>query len=145
MIKLFLTGYEKDSLDIFLNKLDKFKVNAAIDVREIPLSRKNGFSKNILEDNLSKRGIKYYHFPGLGSPKKIREDLYSTGDYVTFFTEYRNHINKAGPSLEQLTEVILEEKTSAMFCYEKDYELCHRSIITDEIIETNPQIIAIPI
>jgi uncharacterized protein (DUF488 family) len=145
MVKLFLTGYEKEDFNVFLKKIDKLKIKALIDVREIPLSRKNGFSRVILEGNLNELGVTYYHFPELGSPKKIREALYLNGDYLTFFTEYRKYINKEGASIRELKEVILEEKTSALFCYEKDYELCHRSIITDEILKMIPKIVVTPI
>lgn len=145
MTKLFLTGYEKKEFGTFLNELEDLKIKALIDVREIPLSRKNGFSKTTLEENLNKHGIKYYHFPELGSPHRIRERLYSTGDYLSFFTEYREYINKQESSIEELAEIILEEKSSALLCYEKDHELCHRSIITDEITEINKDIWVTPI
>ena len=145
MLKLYLTGYEGERLEDFLKRLKKFRIKAVIDVREIPLSRKNSFSKKNLDEILSRRGIRYYHFPGLGSPKRMREKLHSTDDYLTFFKEYRNHINKKKSSINKLIEIILKEKVVVLLCYEKRYELCHRSIVTDKIMAFNPQIAATPI
>ena len=145
MTKLFLTGYEKKNLDDLLRQLDKLKIKALIDVRETPLSRKNGFSKPSLEKSLMQKNIHYYHFPELGSPRETREKLYSTGDYLTFFTEYRDYIKKQNSSLKYVTELILTEGSSALLCYEKNYELCHRSIIVDEIMEIDSQIMVTPI
>ena len=145
MLKLYLTGYEGENLEDFLKRIKKFKVKAVIDVREIPLSRKNSFSKNNLKEVLNKRGIRYYHFPGLGSPKKMREKLHSTDDYLTFFKGYRNYIDKKESSLNKLVEIIMKEKIVVLLCYEKRYELCHRSIVTDKIIALKPQIVATPI
>jgi len=145
MIKLFSTGYEKESLDEFISKLEKAGIGAVIDVREIPLSRKNGFSKKTLEVELNKRNIKYYHFPELGSPRKIRHELYSTGDYLSFFKAYRKYVHNEKPAVEQLNKVISEEKTSTLMCFEKNEELCHRSIITSEIMKINPEVTVTPI
>ena len=145
MLKLYLTGYEGENLEDFLKRIKKFKVKAVIDVREIPLSRKNSFSKNNLKKILNKRDVRYYHFPGLGSPKKMREKLHSTDDYLTFFKGYRNYINKKESSLNKLVEIIMKEKIVVLLCYEKRYELCHRSIVTDKIITLKPQIAATPI
>jgi len=144
MVKLFLNGYEKETLDDFLCKLRESDVKAVIDVREIPLSRKNGFSKKNLESRLADEGIRYYHFPELGSPRVIREELYSTGDYLNFFIEYRKYINKNKAFVERLTEIVLGEEKSVLLCLEENYELCHRSIITDEITKINSQIMVIP-
>ncbi len=145
MLKLYLTGYEGEHLEDFLKRLKKFRIKAVIDVREIPLSRKNSFSKNNLKEALIKRGINYYHFPGLGSPKIMREKLHSTDDYLTFFKGYRNYINTKKSSLIKLAEIVLKEKIVVLLCYEKRYELCHRSIVADKLITLKPQIAATPI
>lgn len=145
MTKLFLTGYEGEKLSDFLSKLKKAKVTAVIDVREIPLSRKNGFSGDALKKELSKIKIKYYHFSELGSSKEMRENLYSTGDYLSFFKKYRNYVRKKESSIKELNRVVTKEKKATLMCFEKNNDLCHRSIITSEIIKINPQLMVIPI
>ena len=145
MTNLYLIGYEGESLKSFLNRLKCLKIKAVVDVREIPLSHKNSFSKENLKKSLDKQGIRYYHFQELGSPTKIRKELHLTGDYLTFFKKYRRYISEKKSSLNKLVEIIIEEKTSALLCYEKEYELCHRSIVTDEIMNLNSQIVPTPI
>ena len=43
MKKIYLTGYEAETIEEFLKKLKDNKVTTVIDIREKPLSRKNGF------------------------------------------------------------------------------------------------------
>jgi uncharacterized protein (DUF488 family) len=145
MIKLYLTGYEGETLEGFLDRVEELKIKAVVDVREIPLSHKNSFSKENLKKSLDKRGVRYYHFQELGSPQKIRKELHSSGDYLTFFKKYRKYISKKKSPLSKLVEIIIEEKALALLCYEKEYELCHRSIVADEIMNINSQIVPIPI
>ena len=50
------------------SRLKKIGIEQLVDVREIPLSRKNGFAKNALKKALDNNGIIYKHLPELGSP-----------------------------------------------------------------------------
>ncbi len=145
MPKLFLTGYEKETIEEFLNKLEKAGITTVIDVREIPLSRKNGFSKVNLEKLLQDRGIEYYHFPELGSPSKIREELKTTGDYLEFFRAYRKHAKNKLVTVKNVLNLIKNNNHSALLCFERDCELCHRTIIASELLKLNPHLQVTPI
>lgn len=139
MPKLFLTGYEKETIEEFLDKLEKASITTVIDVREIPLSRKNGFSKNNFQRILEERGIRYYHFPDLGSPSKIREELKTSGDYLEFFKAYRRYARNKLQTIRNVLNIIIETKHhSALLCFEKDCELCHRTILASELLKLNP-------
>jgi hypothetical protein len=48
-------------------------VTRVIDVRAVPLSRRPGFSKNILKNGLAEAGIDYVHLKALGTPAEGRE------------------------------------------------------------------------
>ena len=48
-------------------------VEQVIDVRAVPLSRKPGFSKNVLAAGLKEAGIDYVHLKALGTPPAGRE------------------------------------------------------------------------
>lgn len=145
MPKLYLTGYEKETIEKFLNKLEKSGITAVIDVREIPLSRKNGFSKVNLEKTLKERGIEYYHFPELGSPSKIRTELKATGDYLEFFRAYRRHAKNKFVTVKNVLNIIQNKKHSALLCFEKDCDLCHRTILASELLKLNPHLQVTPI
>lgn len=145
MPKLFLTGYERETIKEFLDKLEKAGITSVIDVREIPLSRKNGFSKNNLEKLLKERGINYYHFPELGSPSKIRGELKTSGDYLEFFRAYRKHAKNKLQTIRNVLEIIETKSHSALLCFEKDCELCHRTILASELLKLNPHLQVTPI
>lgn len=56
---IYTIGYEGYAIEQFIKKLKDSNVQQLIDVREIALSRKNGFSKSILGEELKKAGIRY--------------------------------------------------------------------------------------
>ena len=43
---IFTIGYEKSTIDEFVDRLADAEIEVLVDVRELPLSRKKGFSKN---------------------------------------------------------------------------------------------------
>ena len=86
---IFTIGYEGFSIEDFIKKLKDSNIQQLIDVRELALSRKNGFSKGILSLKLKEAGILYKHIPELGSPKEIRHQLHQDWDYKRFFEEYK--------------------------------------------------------
>ncbi len=71
-MKLYTFGYEGLDLDAFLARLGAAGVCQVVDVRELPLSRKKGFSKRALAAALAAHDIEYLHMPALGCPKPIR-------------------------------------------------------------------------
>jgi uncharacterized protein (DUF488 family) len=141
---IYLTGYEGEGVSEFVEKLQDVRVSLLIDVRERPLSRKEGFSKNALRGNLEEADIKYKHFGNLGSPRQIRSNLKENGDYLTFFKEYRRYIKKQAASVAKIAETATRERVCLM-CFEKNYATCHRTIIADEILKRSPQTEIIPL
>jgi hypothetical protein len=69
----YAIGYEGSVLEDFVATLRSAGVETLIDVRDVPLSRKPGFSKSALQANLEAHGIAYVHLKGLGDPKPGRE------------------------------------------------------------------------
>ena len=72
---LWTIGYEGFTSDEWLDSLVASGVQTVVDVREMPLSRKPGFSKSRLADALRARGIEYVHLRSLGNPKEYRHRL----------------------------------------------------------------------
>jgi len=135
---IYTIGYEGYSIEKFIKKFKDSNIQQLIDVREIALSRKNGFSKSILKSELNKAGIRYEHLRDLGSPKNIRHELQSSGmdpnDYKKFFHEYKQHIHDEDV-LKNISfiEGLARRKKSVMMCFEKNPKTCHRSIIAEEL------------
>jgi len=72
MTGLWTIGYEGAALEDFLDTLRQAGVTKILDVREIPISRRKGFSKTVLEQALSGYDIDYQHELRLGSPREMR-------------------------------------------------------------------------
>ncbi len=66
--KLFTIGYEGRSLTEFVQLLVKNAITRVIDVRELPLSRRRGFSKTSLTEALAAHDIEYVHLRKAGNP-----------------------------------------------------------------------------
>lgn len=131
---IYTIGYEGMKIEDFIKKLKNANIQQLIDVREIPLSRKNGFSKTILREELKKVGIAYKHYPELGSPKKIRHQLHTDWNYKAFFKEYKE-IVKDEEVQQRIKDVEKDSKMrkTVLLCFERDYRTCHRSIIAEEL------------
>ena len=132
-LSLFTIGYEDRSISEFIERLNQFSITALVDVREIPLSRKKGFSKKQLKEYLEKNDIQYIHIKQLGSPKKLRDKLREDKDYESFFEAYTKYLSTQIEILQELyTERVLEE-TICLMCYERLPSHCHRKVIAEEI------------
>lgn len=131
---IYTIGYEGYTIEKFIKKLKDSNIQQLIDVREIALSRKNGFSKNILASELRKNGIIYKHLPELGSPKDIRHQLHQSWEYEKFFEEYKKHIHDQDVMQNiSIMEGLAKRRKTTMMCFERDFKKCHRSIIAEEL------------
>ena len=146
MSTLYLTGYEKETIDQFVKKLEKAGITTVIDVREIPLSRKNSFSKINLSRILSHKGIHYFHLPELGSPSTIRYKLkHDKIDYLEFFNLYRKYVVSKSRTLSKVIDILKSNGTSCLLCFERNSDLCHRSIVASELLKINQNLRVIPL
>ncbi len=137
--KLFTVGYEGRSLDELVGTLYAAGVERLIDVRELPLSRRRGFSKTALGDTLRESGIEYVHVKALGNPKPNRE-RYWAGDVEGGAAVYRKHLNNGSRSaLVELAES-LGDDPACLLCYERDHTECHRDVIVQELQELQPRL-----
>lgn len=133
---LYTIGYENSSFEDFVTKLKNLDIKKLIDVRQIPLSRKKGFSKSYLSKNLPNYGISYIHLKELGSSKYLRQKLHKDKNYKYFFREYHDYLDTQREVLKELHTLIINE-TSCLMCYEKSAQNCHRLIISQEIKKIN--------
>jgi uncharacterized protein (DUF488 family) len=56
-MNLFSVGYEGLNFDEFMPLLSKHGIETVVDIRELPLSRKPGFSKKALANALNLTGV----------------------------------------------------------------------------------------
>jgi len=128
---IFTIGYEGATLDAFITTLELAGVERVIDVRDVPASRKRGFSKTALSAALGGAGIEYHHLKALGDPKPGR-DAMRRGDKAEFLRVYSAHVagEAAQESLQKAVD-LSSKRASALLCYERDPKDCHRTIVAE--------------
>lgn len=132
MKKMFTIGYEGASVDQLIDTLLNLGVEVLADVRELPLSRKKGLSKNSLRERLNEVGIEYIHYKQLGDPKAGR-DAAKAGDFTTFRRIFTAHMLKKD-TVSAVTDLleVADGKLTCMMCFEKCATNCHRSMIANK-------------
>lgn len=133
MKRLFTIGYEGTDLDAFLETLERAKIDVLLDIRELPISRRRGFSKNVLREALEACGIEYRHEKRLGSPRPLRHRLREDGNYKQFFSAYEKHLARHRDLLQALCDEL--NGNVALMCYERDHTQCHRSTVCSVIAD----------
>lgn len=133
MKTLFTIGYEGASLADFLATLQVAQISILVDVRDVPLSRKPGFSKKSLAMHLAEIGVDYHHARELGDPKAGREAA-RKGDYVGFEAIFRDHLarDESQSALACVIDIAIS-RSACLFCFERDPVVCHRSIVADAV------------
>src|SRR6266496_1992672 len=90
MHRIYTIGYEALDVSRFLATLKAAGIEVLAYVRAAALSRKKGFSKTALRDQLEASGIGYEHFIQLGNPKQGRLAAREGNSFVRI---YRRHLN----------------------------------------------------
>ena len=125
-------GYESLSIDEFMMKLIDEKIQVLVDVRNNPWSMKYGFTGKSLNILCGKIGIEYMGLPDVGIPSELRKKLETREDYDALFKRYRKFISKKENELDMLLELGRKKKITLM-CFEKDPEMCHRTVLAEEL------------
>src|SRR5689334_23470778 len=110
-------------------------VEALVDVRKMPKSRKNPqFSDEALARSLGDAGIEYRRMDGLGGLRRARKDSINTGWRNASFRGYADYMQtpdfEAG--LERL-RALSAEATLTLMCAEAVPWRCHRSLVADAL------------
>ena len=125
--RIFTIGYEGATQPELVAALQKAGVERVIDVRAVPLSRKPGFSKNILAAGLKEAGIDYVHLKALGTPAEGREAA-RKGRFEEMERIYAEQLETPEAAAQSAQMIALaEEKPSALLCFERDPAHCHRT------------------
>ena len=120
----YTIGYEKKTIEQFIDLLKAAKIQTLVDVRKNPVSQyKLDFNKERLEETLRQHAIRYVHHPELGVPSEIRRKLGETGDYDWFFKQYDENVI---PKLGEEADFQSLNYPIAVMCVELDPTRCHR-------------------
>lgn len=125
---LFTFGYEGLTIGTFIERLKEARVQLIVDVRELPLSRKKGFSKTAFREALATAGIAYQHRPALGCPKLVRDRYRADGDWQIYTRDFLAHLATQKAELADLTKAT-QAQTACLVCFEADFASCHRTYV----------------
>lgn len=132
--RIFTIGYEGATQTELIAALQAAGVTRVIDVRAVPLSRKPGFSKNVLAAGLKEAGIDYVHLKALGTPPAGREAAREgrMDEMRRIFAE-QLETPEAGAQSGQML-MLAAEKPSALLCFERDPADCHRTPLREAVM-----------
>jgi uncharacterized protein (DUF488 family) len=131
---LHTIGYEGFQTDTWLQELSASGIEVVVDVRDMPLSRRRGFSKTALRLALEECGLEYVHVRALGNPKHMREALKAGLSFDEFAGLFAELLDQRSEELEDLLELAAERAT-CLVCFEEDPARCHRSLIAQRIVD----------
>lgn len=120
--KLFTIGYEGRELDELLAILRAHDVDRLLDVRQLPLSRRRGFSKTPLGDALRAVGIEYLHVRAAGNPFRKEGE--------PGIAKYREYLPAA--AVAEVADAARGHRT-ALLCFCGDVDHCHRRVLAPRV------------
>lgn len=134
MKTIYTLGYEGVALADFIRTLKDTGVSLLLDVRELPQSRRPGFSKRALSEALADAEIGYRHVRQLGDPK-LGRDAARRGAMEEFRSIFNAHLDLEA-SQKALKEVAQEadSETVVLMCYERAPHECHRSLVAQRLV-----------
>jgi uncharacterized protein (DUF488 family) len=131
-LELHTIGYEGLDTQEFLSLLSEHDIETLVDIRELPLSRKSGFSKKALAASVKRRGVGYIHLPLLGCPKAIRNRYRDDLHWVRYQRDFLKYLVTQDEALADLA-ALAGNSRCALLCFEADHKLCHRSMVADAV------------
>lgn len=137
MTPLCTIGYEGFTAEQWVERLRTQRIQVVVDVRDVPISRKRGFSKTRLAELLMLNGIEYVHLRSLGNPKAFRERLKSGWAFHEFAEEFKHVLDARTDALEQLKSMAADKRV-CLVCFEEDPAFCHRSIVAESVVPLLP-------
>lgn len=127
-VHLYTFGYEGLDLEAFIERLQSAGVRTVVDVRELPLSRKKGFSKTAFSQALAVAGIAYFHAPALGCPKEVRDQYKRDGSWPRYTNGFMKHLARQRAAVAELAKVAKATR-ACVVCFEEDFNFCHRTFV----------------
>ena len=126
---LFTIGYEGRALDELIAMLQAERVDCVLDVRELPLSRRRGFSKTPLGAALRTAGIEYIHLRAAGNPYRREKATVARDELLAKYAGYLANADEVVTCVADSAR----GRRAALLCYEADAAQCHRSLLAPRV------------
>ncbi len=106
----YTIGYEGMTIEAFIASLRAQRIAHLVDIREVALSRKKGFSKTALSEHLERVGIRYSHVRALGCPKPIRDQYRVDGNWERYSRAFAAYLESQAPALRELMRTVKADR-----------------------------------
>ena len=134
---LLTIGQSNHPLDHFLALLVRHGVEALVDIRRFPGSRKHPhFSRDSLAAALQEAGIEYHWLEALGGRRpKRRDESPNLGLENQSLRNYADYMltDEFRQGVEKLLEIARQKRTAIM-CAEGLFWQCHRRLVSDFLV-----------
>ena len=143
-MRIFTIGYEGATQAEVIAALQAAGVELLADIRAVPLSRRPGFSKNILAAGLREAGIDYVGLKALGAPAAGREAA-RKGNQARLRDIYAGQLElpEAMVEAERLRD-LAGERPTALLCFEREASACHRSLLLEMLFADAERVDLVP-
>jgi len=135
--QLFTIGHSNHPLERFLVLLTRHGVEALVDIRRFPGSRKHPhFNQDSLAAALQKSGVEYDWLEALGGRRhKQRDESPNLGLENQGFRNYADYMltDEFREGVEKLLEIARRKRTAIM-CAEGLFWQCHRRLVSDFLV-----------
>src|SRR5437660_8025151 len=130
-------GHSNHPLGRFLALLAQHEVEALVDIRRFPGSRKHPqFNRDNLAAALQEQGLEYHWLEALGGRRhKLRDESPNLGLENRGFRNYADYMltDEFREAVEKLLEVARQKRTAIM-CAESLFWQCHRRLVCDFLV-----------
>jgi uncharacterized protein (DUF488 family) len=145
MTTIWTVGHSTRSAEEFVHLLTAHQIEALVDVRSFPGSRRYPhFNKSELSQLLERAGIEYHHMPQLGGRRKPNPNSKNAAWKNASFRAYADHMEtkEFEQGIAGLLELVSSKRTAVM-CAEALWWRCHRSLISDYLKAAGVEVIHI--
>jgi uncharacterized protein (DUF488 family) len=136
-LSVFTVGHSNHPLDRFLALLARHGIEALVDIRRFPGSRKHPhFNRDNLAAALPKSGVDYHWLEALGGRRhKQRDESPNLGLENKGFRNYADYMLTGDfrKGVEKLPEIARQKRTAIM-CAEALFWRCHRRLVSDFLV-----------
>ena len=134
---LWTIGHSTHPLEEFLALLAQHGIEALVDIRRFPGSRKHPhFNRDNLAAALPKSGVEYHWLEALGGRRhKQRDESPNVGLENRGFRNYADYMltDEFWEGVKRLRE-IARQKRAAILCAEGLFWQCHRRLVSDFLV-----------
>lgn len=135
---VYTIGYANPKINIsnFVDTLIGSKVSCLVDVRRNDFSYKSDFGGGKLDEELKRNNIEYVHLEDLGTPQIVREEYKNTKNIDLLKKRYLSYLSWIEDVQDNDFDKLIslcKEKVCCIMCSEEDPNMCHRSVIADEL------------